>query len=128
MTIDQLKTAFERRGYVLVVFCQDVDAVKLVARLGERAMPWSISLLVLETIKAGIGNLIEHEFQRITDGQQHVQHDCGFPLLREVKNAGSKETLAYRAAPLGPTSKPVWECPQCWQYIQDDSVQEIVDL
>lgn len=56
-----------------------------------------------------------------------MQHDCGFPLLREAKNAGSRETLAYRAASLGPTSESLLACPQCQQYVQDDSVQEIND-
>lgn len=64
----------------------------------------------------------------LANGQEHVRHMCGYPLLREFKNAGNHETLAYRAVKEGPTSKRLLECPCCWQYVQDDSVEEINDV
>lgn len=81
------------------------------------------SFFLYETVAA----VVERFDQWFGAGQHHMQHDCGFPLLRESKNTGDHETLAYRSARSGPTSKSLLACPQCEQYVQDDSVQEIRD-
>ena len=64
---------------------------------------------------------------QLAPGYEHVHHMCGFPLLRERKNAGQHDTLSYRAASDGPAGAPLLECPQCLEYVQDNTVAETID-
>ena len=122
---DELIAMLQRRGYTVIgeqgagVYGKmySVQCADEVCSFASDAFLYERAATVAERLDQWVGA-----------GQHHMQHECGFPLLREAKNAGSRETLAYRAAHLGPTSESLLECPQCQQYVQDDSVQEIEDV
>lgn len=126
MTIDQLKSAIERRGFLIRLWLPEEDRVKMIVMLGDRSMPWSISLSVLETIKTGIGNLIEHEFRGLTQSMHLVACSrCKNALLEtsgyrvpDVMNALGMFRCAlpmrvHRLASAGPDSPVVKRCPCC---------------
>lgn len=126
MTIDQLKTAFERRGFLVRLWLPEEDRVKMIVMLGERSMAWEIATSVLETIKTGIGNLIEHEFRGLTQSMHLVAcSGCKTALLETIDygvpdgmNARGMFRCAlpmrvHRLASAGPDSPMVGRCPCC---------------
>lgn len=119
---DDFAAMLTRRGYNMRVE-NNYGTTFFTAMRGLSEAGYFQDTILYETI----ATVAEYLDKTLGNGQHHMQHECGFPLLRETKNTRDHETLAYRAACDGPTSKSVLECPQCQQYVQDDSVQEIDD-
>lgn len=124
MDMDKLRMMLGRRGYIFF--------------FGKEWRPLGVHDTVMVYRETGAGVALDpalvlsddwRETARLLDiilggGQHHMQHDCGHPVLREVRNG---ITIAYRSAAAGPLSQPLLECPHCQQYVQDDSVQNIND-
>lgn len=128
MTVDELKAAIERRGYAVDVRYYEEHTVEFRISAGERTANRAYTLEDLSQVQLSTHDFVESMLYTFAQGQCHCQHECGYPLLRETKNTRDRETLAYRSAWEGPQSKIVVECPKCQQYVQDDSVQEIIDV
>lgn len=118
----QFTKMLERRGFDSIANYLDKNGWSCTAWSGGVQAMFAESFFMYETVAEVARRLDQFA------GQHHMQHDCGFPLLREAKNTRDRATLAYRAASAGPASKSLLECPQCQQYIQDDSVKEINDV
>lgn len=100
MTPDQLKSAIERRGFLVRLWLPEVDAVRMIVMMGDKSLPWEISTSVLGTIKTGIGNLIEHDFRELTNGQHFVWcKQCHAPLLRYTDQEIALKYLHHRVEP-----------------------------
>lgn len=111
-----------RRGYSRVVSEYNAGVWTFQVTIDERPTTFLEAFFLHETVAEVARRLDEMA------GQHHVQcAQCRYPLLREMKNKDTYATLNYRSAIHGPQSKPLQVCPQCQQYIQDLSVQEIRD-
>ena len=74
----------EQRGYTLY---EDEDGLQVPHHTGWLIIPsLQVGLLTVEQWK--------HEIDvQLGQGQEHVQHFCGLPLLRETKNVGEREVI-----------------------------------
>lgn len=111
-----------RRGYSRVVSEYYAGVRSFHVTIDERPATFLEAFFLHETVAEVARRLDEMA------GQHHVQcAQCGYPLLRGVEKKDTYAKLIYRSAIYGPQSKPLQVCPQCQQYIQDLSIQEIRD-
>jgi hypothetical protein len=85
MTIDELKAAIERRGFLIRLWLPDEDCVKMIVMMADCSLAWEVTLLDLRLLRVDTTTLIEGSLGSLANNQHIVCcSQCKEPLLMHV--------------------------------------------